>query len=257
MTLARDAYPVPAYRRFAKGRIRQGDIALAEIVQLRARSGDRLGPGPETSVDVDLPYLGEFEDHELVLIGDDGVEDPRVVRAWRVPVIVLHQNCEIEYANSGDSRLEIAPIVSQARWPNGPWPLIEQNQLPGYFYLPEVAATNSGEIDLPTDWPASAVVFASGCGSSVGIIGRRRLMTLRAELLPHLQDSRTRFISVRGQATLDDLSGVVGKRIVSVAETGLTIPAPSRVIKVHFGENVDEADDDDDEGTYAYWGVRP
>jgi len=257
MTLPRDAYPAPPYRRYAKGGIRQGDIALAEVVQLRARSGDRLGPGPQEMADVDLPYLGEFQDHELLLIGADGREDHRVVRVWRLPVLVLHQNCEIEYANPEDSRLEIAAIVSRPRWPDGPWDLIARNQLPGYFYLPAVAATDAPEIALAGDWAESAVVFGSSCGSSVGIVARRRIMTLRAELLPFLQDARTRFNSVRGQSAMRDLAAVVGKRIVSIADTGLTIPAPSRVIKVHFGSNTDEADDGDDEGTYAYWGIRP
>jgi hypothetical protein len=257
MTIPRDAYPAPPYRRCAKGGIRQGDVALAEVVQLRARSGDRLGPGLESIADVDLPYLGEFEDHELALIGDNDREDLRVVRVWRLPVMVLHQNCEIEYANPEDSRLEVAAIVSRARWPDGPWHLIERNQLPGYFYMPALAASDAPEIGLAADWAESAVVFASSCGSSVGIVGRRRLMTLRAELLPYLQDARIRHHSVRGHSALRDLAAVIGKRIVSITETGLTIPAPSRVIKVHFGANEDQADDDDDEGTYAYWGVRP
>ena len=47
-----------------------------------------------------------------------------------------------------------------------------------------------------------------------------------------------------------------GKRIVAIRETGQQVRGPSSIVKVYVGENMDEVDDDDDEASVTYLGVR-
>jgi hypothetical protein len=61
---------------------------------------------------------------------------------------------------------------------------------------------------------------------------------------------------VRGFGGRRELASVEGKRIVHVEETNRSVMGPSKVMKVYFGENKQEVDDQDDELTVAYWGVR-
>jgi hypothetical protein len=48
-------------------------------------------------------------------------------------VLILHQSCEIDFADLEDSRLTMAPIVASAEWPDAPWDMLRQNVIPGYF----------------------------------------------------------------------------------------------------------------------------
>lgn len=244
------------YRRPSSARVRQGDIALAESVQLRARSGDRLGPGPEDRATEDLPYFGEHSDVPFDIPRAGGGVDARVLRVWQVPVLVLHQNCEIEFGSSDDSRLVVAPITTPETWPEGPWGIIRANRLPGYLYLPNLPAAEAARLNVDLAWGDGAVVLASSFVSSFGLIKARRLLALREESLPGLHDAISRFFGTRGLADLSALQNAEGKRFVRVVETEMTIPGPSRMVKVYFSANEDEPDDGDDEATVAYWGVR-
>lgn len=230
--------------------MRQGDIAVCEFHQLRARSGEPRGPGPPELADPDLPYLGRFDTYPLEIPAPDGSMVERQLRVWRGPVMVLHQNCEIEYAGEDDSRLTVAPVVSRVGWPNGPWELIAAGELPGYLHLPGLPQEYAGELGLPREWPESAVAFASMTASSRGIVKPNRVLALSPGSIPRMQESLVRFSSVRGWGSIDSAQQLVGARIVSVSETLETVPGPARLAKV-----VVQADDDVDEITVA-WGLR-
>lgn len=249
-------FPHPPYRRASKKRVRQGDIAYGEFCQLRAPTGDRLGPGDQRFTAPNLPFLGEPTDFE-VMVQVHEKSEPRLIRLWQGFVLVIHQNCEIDFGNENDSRLLVAPIVSRELWPEGRWELLRGNRLPGYFYLPEIRSEEATELGLPVEWPESVTVLASATPSSIGLVQRRREMTLSQGMLPHLQDSLARFFVTRGFAGVAELEGVVGKRIVRTVETNQMIAGPSRLMKVVLGETMVEPDEQDDEITVSYWGVRP
>lgn len=249
-------YPRDRYRKFSKNKLRQGDIAVAEFHQLRARSGDRAGPGTPDLSAPDLPFLGPPLDYSISVPTPGGGTEDRVLRVWQGFVLVLHQNCEIEFGNDEDSRVLISPISSESQWPEAPWRMLRENRIPGYFYLPPISKEEATELGLPDAWPESVVVLASSTLTSVGLLKPRREFALGLEMLPHLQDNLCRFYSVRGFAALPDLHAVRGKRIVRVVETNQSVLGPSRLVKVYLGENEAEVDDEDDETTVSYWGVR-
>jgi hypothetical protein len=249
-------YPTALFRRPATRNVSQGDIAIAEFHQLRARSGDRLAPGSADYASERLPFLGQFSDHRVEVPVGDQVEE-RVLRVWTGYVMVLHQACEIDFADNNDSRLLIAPLVSESMWPEGPWSALRENLVPGYFYLPELSDVAARQLGLETGIPESVVAFASGALSSYGLIKPRRELALVPDLLPHLQDAMVRFSAVRGFNTFNNLDALKGKRVVDVRETDQKVRGPSRLIKVYLGDNYAQADDGDDEASVAYFGVRP
>ncbi|MDQ3691528.1 MAG: hypothetical protein M3406_16155 [Chloroflexota bacterium] len=246
------------YRPFSSRSVRQGDIAIAEVVQLRGRSGDRPLPGRRDDRRADsagqVPSLGEPREFDLEYEGVADRLERRVLRLWSSPVMVLHQNCEIDFASEDDSRLIVAPVLAQAEWPEGPWGLFRNNQVPGYFHLPGLDADQTAALGVPGPWPESVVALASSSSSSYGLIKPSRMLSLAQEALPALQDTIDRFFTTRGLADLTALQSIVGKRVVRVAETGQTVSAPSPLVKVYFGDEADDAGDD--EGTYCFWGVR-
>jgi hypothetical protein len=164
--------------------------------------------------------------------------------------MVIHQNCEIEYASEQDSRLTIAPIVSRIAWPDGPWDLIKRRELPGYFHLPALSGDEAASLDLATEWPEGAVALASMTASSRGIVKPNRILALAPERLAALQESLVRFTSVRGWGSIESAAALVGTQIVSIDETAETVPGPARLAKV-----VVDTGSDTDEITVA-WGLR-
>jgi hypothetical protein len=165
--------------------------------------------------------------------------------------MVLHQNCEIEYAGEDDSRLTVAPVVSRIGWPDGPWKLIAAGELPGYLYLPGLSAEEAGEFGLQREWPESAVALASMTASSRGIVKPNRVLALTPGAIPRLQESLVRFSSVRGWGSIDSAQDLIGARILSVSETSETVPGPARLAKV-----IVQADDDDVDEITVAWGLR-
>lgn len=244
------------FRRASRRALKQGDIAFGEFHQLRARSADRAGPGPKDLVAPNLPALGSATDYELTVTRPNGGTETRVLRIWQGYVIVLHQNCELDFGNREDSRLIIAPLVSEPNWPEGPWGALRKNLVPGYFYVPSLTAGEAEEFGLKDAWPESVVVLANTSLSSVGLIQPRRVLSLSTNQLGPFQDSISRFFAVRGYAGMPELKNVIGKSIVSVDETDQTVSGPSRLVKVIFGGNEEEPDDEDDEISMTYWGVR-
>jgi hypothetical protein len=251
------AYPADTYRRPSGRRITQGDIAIAEHSQLRARSSDKPGPGAAAHASPQLPFFGMPNDFEIEIPTPNGRQETRVLRVWTGYVLVLHQACELEFADDNDSRLLVAPLASTELWPEAPWSLLRQNQIPGYFYLPPIPEERALELGLPGEWPESVVCLASTTLSSNALIKPRRELSLTPAALPILQDTTTRFFAVRGFADIGAARATEGKRLLKVVETNQTIPGPSKLVKLYFGEEGGDPDDADDELSLACWGVRP
>jgi hypothetical protein len=175
----------------------------------------------------------------------------RVVRVWFGPVIVVHQNCEIDYADEQDSRIQVAPIVSEAQWPNGPWQQIRKRLLPSFAYLPALDGEAATEFGLDSPWPEAAVALASTTCISRGIVKRNRIMSLVPEALAPLQEAIVRFSTVRGWGDDAALSALVGKRIVDVKTTPETVAGPASLAKVILADDEGDADE-----ISVAWGIR-
>ncbi len=238
------------YRRHSSKKLRQGDIAFCEFHQLRARSGDPRGPGAADLSNEDLPYFGQYEVFDVPIKVPGGGTAERQLRVWFGAVMVVHQNCEIEYADDNDSRLQVAPIVTREQWPTGPWELIKRGELPGYFALPSMTEEEGPTIGFEGAWPASAVSLASTTCLSRGIVKRNRMMAIEPGSVAGLQEALVRFSSVRGWGSIDALDRLVGMRVVSVKDTEEKVAGPAPLAKVVLA-----GEDDDDEIAVA-WGVR-
>jgi hypothetical protein len=175
----------------------------------------------------------------------------RVLRIWFGPVLVVHQNCEIEYADERDARIQVAPIVSANQWPNGPWDQIRKRQLPSFAHLPDLDDKAALEIGLDAPWPESAVALAGTTCLSRGIVKPNRVMSLSAEALAPLQEAMVRFSTVRGWGDDSALSSLVGKTIVGVKSTRETVAGPAPLAKVILVDQQGEADE-----ISVGWGVR-
>lgn len=200
----------------------------------------------------DLPYLGSFRDYPLSVDRPGGrTAVSRVLRIWFGPVMVIHQNCELEYADAQDSRIQVAPIVSEPLWPGGPWSQIRKRQLPAFAYLPALDSGEAADLGLDVPWPEAAVALASSTCVSRGIVKPNRVLSLSAVAISPLQESIVRFSTVRGWGDDAALSSLSGKRIVDVKNTAETVAGPASIAKVFL----EDIDGDVDEISVA-WGVR-
>lgn len=247
-------YPSAVYRAPSARTLRQGDIAFCEFSQLRPRSGERSGPGPESVATPELPSFGPYDDYEVDIPQPTGNAATRVVRVWSGFVVVVQQNCEIVHASSEDSRLLAAPLVSPALWPEGPWDWLRGNRLPSYLYLPGLEARAAEEYELEEDWSESVAALASMTLISRALVGPRRVLSLSQEMLPHLQEKVSRCLTTRGFAGGGELEGLIGKRVTSAHRTDETVLGPSRLWKLFLGEQ--DSDEGDDEISVTL-GSRP
>lgn len=233
-------------------RLRQGDIALCEFHQLRARSGELPSPGGNTVANEDLPDFGPSQSFEIP-IATPGQPNPTVrqLRVWIGYVMVIHQSCELDYADPNDSRVCVAPLVSAEQWTSGPWELIRESSLPGYYHLPPTGAEEAKQLGLPGPWPESAVALASTTLVSRGLVKPNRVMTLSASALPGLQSALVRFSTVRGWADSDAAEQLKGKSVIAVQETMELVAGPARLTKVFL----DDADGGDE--ITVVCGLRP
>jgi hypothetical protein len=204
-----------------------------------------------------LPFFGEATDFEIEVPLPGGRQEVRYVRVWTGYVMVLHQACELEFADENDSRLVIAPLTSTELWPEAPWSLLRQNQIPGYFHLPPLDDERAATVGLPARWPEGVVCLAGATLSSTALIKPRRELSLTPGLLPMLQDTVTRFFAVRGFADLRAAKATEGKRLVKVVETNQTVAGPAKLVKLYFGEEDGSVEEADDELSLSCWGVRP
>jgi hypothetical protein len=221
----------------SKGRLRQGDIALCEFHQLRARSGEPTGPGGASTPSEDLPDLGASQTFEIpVEIPGQDESTMRQLRVWVGYVMVVHQSCELEYADPNDSRVSVAPLVTVDRWTSGPWKYIREGSLPGYFYLPAVEADEATQLGLPGPWPESAVALASTTLVSRGMVKPNRLLSLAPSALPDLQSAIVRYWTVRGWGSVEAAEQLKGKSVIAIEETTEMIPGPARLTKVFLDD---------------------
>ena len=244
-------YPLKIYERPSNTKLRQGDIAICEFHQMRNRSGDLRGPAHADDQNERLPFLGTWRDAEVDVPWPGGTTRKRVIRIWIGPVMVLHQSCEIQNADQEDSRIIVAPIVSKAKWPTGPWTEIRTGAIPGYLYLRSTNEDETKDLGLGVPWEESAVALASTTSSSRGIVKSARVLSLATPMVPILQEALVRFSSVRGWASARDMLPLVGKKITAISETSEIVPGPSRLAKVTL------EDKDGLEETTVVWGVRP
>jgi hypothetical protein len=241
----------PLYRKHTQ-KIRQGDISFAEFVQLRA-PGDLKGPGEDIS-DEQIPYFGSPMPFEVEFTGVDGAPRKRILFLWEGFVVVLHQNCEIDFASVDDSRLVVAPVVLEAKWPGPHWDLIRRGGVPGYLYLPPLSNEEATGLGLTTPVPEGAAVIAGACVVGRDVVRPGRIATLSQTGVRDLQDSISRFFAVRGYASTEDLPNIAGKRLIHLEETSQTVEGPARLIKMIFGDEGSERGDE--EATVTYFGVR-
>lgn len=237
-------YPRAVFRDFSKKALRQGDIALTEFCQLRARSGEPPGPSGSKTTSDTMPYLGEPMDFEIEIPAGRGDPQVRIVRVWRSYAMVVSQNCELEHAGADDSRVLVAPLAGAAQWPEGHWEYLRQNRLPSYLYLPAADAVSVGA-ELETDLPEAVVVLGSMTLVSRALVRSNRVASLTQEMIPHLQEKLSRFLTTRGYAGKPELEALAGKRIHSVEQTDETAPGPSRLYKVVIGGDGDDQGDDE------------
>lgn len=241
----------PFYTPVSKQTIRQGDISVCEFHQLRSDGGEPPGPGRDALANEDMPYFGSFCDYPLTVTRpESGSQVQRVLRVWTGLGMVVHQNCELKYADENDSRVLVAPIISRSMWPGGPWGMIAQSQLPGFFHLPELPEADADALGLEVEWPESAVAFASTTLLSRGILKPNRVLGLTPKAVGNLQELLVRFSSARGWGSHDTLKNLVGFTVKEVFATRETVPGPASLAKVIL-----EKEGEPEEITVA-WGVR-
>jgi hypothetical protein len=242
-------YPTAFYRRPSGKVLRQGDIALCEISQLRHRNRDTAeGPAEDLGA-ADLANHGVHRD--VIIEPEDWPWQgaPPVIRLWQCFVIVLSQNCEIEYANTSDSRLLVAPLATEERWPEGPWDYLRKNILPGYFYLP--ALSDGKDFGLQQRWAESAADLASATAVSRGLVQSRRVLSLETAALAPFQDKISRFLTTRGYADIEALQALQGRQIVDAVQTDAVVSGPTRLSKMTIAETAEGAADEDEITLYV------
>ena len=239
------------YQPYSRKKLRQGDIALCEFHQLRSASGEPRGPGEADLANEVLPYLGPYRDYplEVTHFGSEKAVR-RALRVWTGYGLVVHQNCELDYADENDSRVQIAPIVTKPTWEVGPWPMIESGSLPAYFYLPGLDADEASVVGLDAAWPEGAVALASTTLVSRGIVKSNRVLGLTPEAVGKLQELLVRFSSVRGWGSHPALEQLVGYTVKAIYSTQESVAGPAPLAKVLL-----EKDGETEEITVA-WGVR-
>jgi hypothetical protein len=232
--------------------MRQGDIAVCEFHQLRARSGgERRGPAGEEVSKPNLPYFGPHRDYEVPVDYPGGKRVVRVLRVWIGHVIVLHQSCEFEYADEDDSRCIVAPLAFETEWTDAAWDAIRKRRVPGFTWLPALDSEAAVALGIEGPLPEAAVCHASATALSIGVVQSRRSLSLGPEKLLELQEDMVRFGSVRGWASTRELDTLAGKTIVEARETVEMVPGPARLAKIVLRDDADT-----DEITVA-WGLRP
>lgn len=238
-------HPSAYYRQPARRSLRQGDIALCEFSQLRHRNRDVKGPDS----DVATPYLpshGTSVDLEIPPQQWPFAGEPPVVRVWQGWVIVVTQGCVLDNADEDDSRLIIAPLATEERWPEGPWESghLKQDVLPDYFYLPGLTAEAAEALGHKEEWPAAVVDLGSLALVSRGLVKSRRLLSLSTEALLPFQDKVSRSLTTRGYASHQTLKGLAGRKIVDVVQSDAFVQGPSRLSKVTIAEDENGEDDE-------------
>lgn len=232
-------YPPRLYRAKDAERYRQGDLCLAYFHELRA-TDDAPGPGGEDVTGRNIPFFGDFEDHELPTnIGSK--KNPRhlVLRVWRGWVMILNQGCDLERLDENDSRLLVAPIVFKAKWPgDSRWKQIREGAAPGFVFLPPMRESDKSRTGSQKGWPSE--VEAAAVLASATTIGRRvageSSFGLSSEMQHVLQQRMVTYGSVRDWKAASQRKEIIGKQIMEVSETDEKTDGPAKLYKIHIAD---------------------
>lgn len=227
----------------ARPELRQGDLAVTFCHQLRAAKNDPEGPGPADAATEKIPYFGDYQDIP-VTYGQAPDNRNLVLRVWPCWAMVLFQSCELDHQEEDDSRVLVAPIVFEPKWPGDHWGPIRDGQRAGYLYLPPMESTELPALKArgwPTDTHAAVAL------ASASVISKRLLTPKgRFSLSPHMtmvaQHRLVSFFSMRNWSRSEHADIMEGMKVVGVRRTSEVHPGPGPLFKV-----VLEGDDDSDE----------
>jgi len=225
-------YPQELYAPAQAGALAQGDFCLAFVHQLRTRK-DAHGPGDEEQMTEKVPYLGPYEDHEFVFGANSAAQRNLVLRVWPCWTMVLLQSCELDHQDQVDSRVVVAPVAFQTKWPGDHWGAIRESGKAGYLYLPPMDRNTYGLVKArgwPTDTPA-AVCLASATAVSHKVLGPAKF-GLSQDMTMVAHQRLVDFFSIRNWSRTEHSDILEGKRVVGVRRPayGRGVARPERAV---------------------------
>lgn len=233
-------YPQELYAPAQAGALAQGDLCLSFVHQLRTAK-DAPGPGDETEMAAKVPYLGHFEDHDIVFGADSGQPRKLVLRIWPCWAMVLFQSYELDHQDRADSRVVVAPVVFRSKWPGDHWGAVRDGSMAGYLYLPEMDRNTQGRVKArgwPTDTDA-AVCLASASAVSHKVLGPAKF-GLSQDMTMVAQQRLVTFFSIRNWSRTEHADILEGKRVIGVQRTSEVFRGPGALFKVMLAGEVDD-----------------
>ena len=158
--------------------------------------------------------------------------------------MALTQSCDMDYQDTRDSRLLVAPVVFRSKWQGKHWEQLLHGNVPGFVYLPSLSEEELGTIGVKL-WPAdeeASVVLGSACVISRRIAGKP-IFGLSNEMRILLQERLVVYWSVRNWSTAGQFERLKGKRIADIKTTDEKFDGPGRLYKLVL------ANGDEDEAT--------
>lgn len=233
-------YPQHLYSPAQAGTLAQGDLCVAFVHQLRTAK-DVAGPGDEEHMAEKVPYLGPYEDHDIVFGAQAAQPRKLVVRIWPCWAMVLFQSCELDHQDSADSRVVVAPVVFKPKWPGDHWGSIRDGSKAGYLYMPAMDRNTQGRVTA-RGWPPdtdAAVCLASASAVSHRVLGAAKF-GLSPDMTMVAQQRLVSFFSIRDWSRTEHPDILEGKRVVSVLRTSEVYRGPGALFKVMLTDNDDE-----------------
>lgn len=234
-------YPQDLYAPAQAGALAQGDLCVTFVHQLRTPK-DAPGPGDEQHMAEKVPYLGPYEDHDIVFGQRTGQPRKLVLRIWPCWAMVLFQSCELDHQDPADSRVIVAPVVFRSKWPGDHWGAIRDGAKAGYLYLPEMDRNTQGRVKA-RGWPLdtdATVCLASASAVSHRVLGPAKF-GLSHDMTMVAQQRLVTFFSIRNWSRTEHADILEGKRVVGVQRTSEVYRGPGALFKVMLaGEAGDE-----------------
>jgi hypothetical protein len=155
--------------------------------------------------------------------------------------MVLFQSCELDHRDPADSRVMVAPVAFQSKWPGDHWGTIRDGSKAGYLYLPPMDRNTQGRAKArgwPVDTPA-AVCLASATAVSHKVLGQARF-GLSQDMTMVAQQRLVDFFSIRNWSRTAHADILEGKRIVGVRRTSEVFRGPGTLFKVALTGHEDD-----------------